>query len=620
MEPVLNIGDIVFIKPTRIEDVRVGEIIAFYASPKTVIVHRVQEIIAYPSRIYLLTKGDANDLKDQAVGLGPVTEKNLLGKALSIDGIPLKVPYIGQIWAHLYNLSVWVTQDKPWSFWAPVLAALYICWPSGKRGRKVFQKPLLKRKIHKKQLLIISFTAFAAISIFTMWFRSEQYTLGMRIACLEDFDEKMNFNYGSMIYGQREDHTITITGAPMLPVKTVSVVLGNASRIATTVPRSTIAEPNKYLDLTLHAEIPPFGSIMPGLYRGVVFVYSSYLWTLLPDELIFAVFGASPNPWFSTVILEVTGALLAAGLFLSAIYLGEFIVRQALYTYIWLQHRPEEEPVPSYILRIRSVKASLRTRLSGLKHRMVMAVAVFDVKGVLQKMEIFSGLGIAAYAIYAASHSFILTLAVECGIGVAFAVLRRWRLGAAVVGVVFTHIVASLALVAQNAVLSARSLFDIWSVSASGFTGAIESVTTIPLVVLGSIATYKALSSAKVWYLEQETLGWTIIKKVVLTIPSFERQTQEVIPEKIDVLRHRILTIRAFAQPRQLTAESCQVLKPQEEVDLTPRRMSADEYRQIAKLIRVLEEAPREARRLEASSPYWTSRLVEEPVLIVGRS
>ena len=40
MTPILNIGDIVFIQPARVDDIRVGDVIAFRGSPSTVIIHQ----------------------------------------------------------------------------------------------------------------------------------------------------------------------------------------------------------------------------------------------------------------------------------------------------------------------------------------------------------------------------------------------------------------------------------------------------------------------------------------------------------------------------------------------------------------------------------------------------
>jgi hypothetical protein len=141
-----------------------------------------------PYRTYLITKGDANSVTDQSVGLPPVNQEILLGRILCIDGLPIKIPLIGRLWIELYNFSIWMTQNKPWSFWAPILASLYLCWPSGFKGKRIFQKPFYRKTIDKKRMLVIAFVAFVSISLFTLWFRSEHYTLGMRIACLKQED------------------------------------------------------------------------------------------------------------------------------------------------------------------------------------------------------------------------------------------------------------------------------------------------------------------------------------------------------------------------------------------------------------------------------------------------
>ncbi len=104
MSPSLMEGDLVAWIPSDIDDVEVGDVIVFKSwlswPGDKLIVHRVVEIKEAWGGPAFVTKGDANDWTDQA---GPhipepyVTEKNFIGKVLSIGKQPLKIPFIGII-------------------------------------------------------------------------------------------------------------------------------------------------------------------------------------------------------------------------------------------------------------------------------------------------------------------------------------------------------------------------------------------------------------------------------------------------------------------------------------------------------------------------------------------
>ncbi len=86
MEPNINIGDIVLVQPTDMNEIKVGNIIAYHVSNR-IVVHRVVEVLNNNGKIYLKTKGDANLDADP----GLVTERVILGK------IALTIPRVGFI-------------------------------------------------------------------------------------------------------------------------------------------------------------------------------------------------------------------------------------------------------------------------------------------------------------------------------------------------------------------------------------------------------------------------------------------------------------------------------------------------------------------------------------------
>lgn len=93
MSPQINKGDLLFVQGRDPEDIKVGDIIVFDAhdlwsgAPDEPIVHRVIEIDEKDGKLYFVTKGDANEYKDDK----PVPEDHVIGVVIG------KIPYIGWI-------------------------------------------------------------------------------------------------------------------------------------------------------------------------------------------------------------------------------------------------------------------------------------------------------------------------------------------------------------------------------------------------------------------------------------------------------------------------------------------------------------------------------------------
>lgn len=592
MTPLLQAGDIIFFQPAKVGDIRIGEIIAFQATPETEIVHRVVKKIVLPYTTYLVTQGDANDVTDQSVGYPPVNQERLLGRILCVDGLPLKIPFLGRIWTHVYNFSIWLTQNKPWSLWAPVLASLYLCWPTSGGGKRVFEKPFYRKRVEKKKILALAFVSFMAISLFTLWFRSEHYTLGMRIASLQDFPKKHNFNYGSMIYGQVEDNAITVTGAPMLPVKAVSVVKGNASVIATMLPKTQILEPNVIFDLNLHSEIPARGEIEPGLYEGSVHIFSSTLWLFLPDSMVSQIFDSLSNPWISALFLEFMSSLAIASSFTLFLFILEIVTSQVLYTLIWKQKRPEAGKPPQYLTTIKNFRSKIGRVLDVTRRVLGGVKGFFAVEGRVKDIQVFIAFSIASSVIYHFTHSFTINVLTLCLLSGTYAVLRSYRWERAVVGLLFSQILNNVFLFSYSAVTSTQGIWDFWSMVATGFAGSIYFVFSTPIVFAAFLLFLKGLFTFKVWILEQETLGWTLVKRAEFVLPSFGREIVEVVPRKIDVWKYRIPRLfKVLRRPGQLVAESCRVIEPLVPVIGESGKLDFERYVEISSKILVKKES-----------------------------
>jgi len=93
MEPNINKGDLLFIQGVDPEDIEVGDVIVYDAhglwvgAPEDPIVHRVIDIKEDDGKLYFVTKGDANELKDKE----PVPENRVLGKVVG------RIPYVGWV-------------------------------------------------------------------------------------------------------------------------------------------------------------------------------------------------------------------------------------------------------------------------------------------------------------------------------------------------------------------------------------------------------------------------------------------------------------------------------------------------------------------------------------------
>lgn len=95
MEPNLNIGDIVLIKQTNEEQIKVNDIIS-YREGQNVITHRVIEITQEDKKKKYITKGDNNNTKDS----NPIEYKNIEGKYIG------KIKYIGYLVIFVKNKIV----------------------------------------------------------------------------------------------------------------------------------------------------------------------------------------------------------------------------------------------------------------------------------------------------------------------------------------------------------------------------------------------------------------------------------------------------------------------------------------------------------------------------------
>jgi len=550
MEPLMTIGDVVFVQPISIEDVKVGDIIAYHSPPDTTIIHRVVEIRRFPGRIYLTTKGDANPVTDQSVGYPPVSINNLIGEVFCLDGIPFRIPFIGIYIIDARNFAIWLTQNKIWAFWGPLIAMVYFFGPylSPKGISKFDLRRSLKTIIPVRKVLLYTLISFVAISAFTFYFKTETYTLSMRVACLIEDKEPAYISFGSMIFEEVKNNTIEVTGAPLFPVKTVAIIFGNASRMVRSVPSTMIVEPQDFTSLILQARIPPRGEVEPGIYRADVHIFSDTLLILVPDAIIFYVFHIINNPWVSLILLDALIAFVLASLIALIALTLNYLSKQILYTLVW---RDELEAVPPHILRIKmyAFKKRVSPILQRISEKIGKGFSIIKREVLLKKILIPSNIAIVpSVALFFILDNLILPI-MTLGLVLGFLV---WKFNMRdkselITSVGLANLALTIAFIMRHATVFLYSQINLfWCMISSGFVGNVSYMITMPIVATITIISFIMLNWMRIWYLEQQTINWGSIRtseitiERTITIPSLE-EFEKLKRRKLKVAIPRVL-------------------------------------------------------------------------------
>jgi hypothetical protein len=215
----------------------------------------------------------------------------------------------------------------------------------------------------------------------------------------------------------------------------------------------------------------------------------------------------------------------------------------------------------------------------------------FAVEGRVKDIQVFLIFSVASSVVYYFTHSFTINMLMLCLFAGAYAVLRSIRWERAVVGLLFSLILNNVFLFSYSAVVSTQGIWDFWSIVATGFAGSIYFIFSTPIVFASFLLFLKGLFTFKVWILEQETLGWTLIKRAEFVWPSLDREVVEVIPRKMDVWKYRIPRLfKAFRRPGQLVAESCRVIEPLVPVSGEGGKLDFERYVEISSKILVKKE------------------------------
>ena len=327
MNPTLMEGDVVAWTPTRIQDIKVGDVIVYKSHVHwpgdKIVVHRVNDILTSSSgKILLETKGDNNEWTDQK---GPhqledyIEEDHLMGKVISVGNTPLKIPFIGLfgVWINSgLDLISQPTQSKdsisytgifaPLTISAVILVVLIFVLPEKARTIKeklryfiIGPRPLNLKNTFAS-FLIAYIVFFMVIHAFA--YDSTSASLGIESGCPDSSTE-----FGRVVQGKSSfNKSVPVINPSAMAVKGI-VFTNEDIRDYVTVDTFELKK-GQETKVTLRADVPK-GS-PNGSFTGNIMVYSSPFWLLFPDGLIKDLLAW--NPENTIIVLD-----LFAGLFLT---------------------------------------------------------------------------------------------------------------------------------------------------------------------------------------------------------------------------------------------------------------------------------------------------------------
>ena len=296
-------GDVVAWTPCTIDEVEIGDIVVFKSyvhwPGEKLVIHRVNEIITDSKGLPILeTKGDANKWTDQS---GPhipepyIREDHLMGKAVSVGSIPLKIPVIGYLGIlvndGLQQLSAASSSKGSLTFLAVftpltissiVFIGLLFLLPEKAKTLKEKIKfyilgphPIEVKKIFITFVLTY-FLFFSFIHIFA--YDSSNGSVG-----IEASSPDSALNFGQIRRGKESfELSLPVLNPGIMPLK--GIIYGKDDFGKYLSPKTFELYPGgseKVLLKTIADE-----NAEPGSYKGEIMVYSSPFWTVIPDQII----------------------------------------------------------------------------------------------------------------------------------------------------------------------------------------------------------------------------------------------------------------------------------------------------------------------------------------------
>ncbi len=346
MTPTLFEGDVVAWTPERIEDVEVGDVVVFKSyvqwPDEKIVVHRVSEIkTSNKGNILLETKGDKNEWTDQA---GPhipepyIREDNLMGKAVSINKYPLKIPFVGLfgLWINEgFNLISQPTASKesinylgvfaPLTISAVILVILIFILPE---KAKTFKEKLRLNIFGRKPLNIKrTFITFliAYILFFTLIhsfaYDTSTVSVGINRECPDSSIEFGRIKPGTESF--RKDFPAINPGA--MPVKGIVFAKGEIGKHVSKKTFELERGEEKIIRINAIAQ----NNSKNGSYAGELMMYSSPFWLMFPDSFIESIYtwDAEKTVYILDTLSGAILTLLTMILLLSITIIGDMLSR-----------------------------------------------------------------------------------------------------------------------------------------------------------------------------------------------------------------------------------------------------------------------------------------------------
>lgn len=98
MRPAIKAGDMIIAKDVKWQDIKEGDVITYRVNQETLVTHRVIGILQQEGRVMFRTKGDANNMDDQA----PVAPEQIIG------ALAFRIPYGGYIANFIRTSAVFI--------------------------------------------------------------------------------------------------------------------------------------------------------------------------------------------------------------------------------------------------------------------------------------------------------------------------------------------------------------------------------------------------------------------------------------------------------------------------------------------------------------------------------
>lgn len=300
MTPTLMKGDLIAWTPSSINDIKIGDVIVFKSwlswPEEKLIVHRVVDIKKEFGKVALATKGDANNYTDQA---GPhipepyVTEKNFIGKSISIGDIPLKIPLIGM--AGIWINDGFITLSQPSASKGPI-ASLGIFTPLmlsvillvvslfllPERAKSIREKLRLnifgKRSLRLRTLVLFFLSIFVIFFISIHFFAYDSFQASVGVG---EFSDKIAFDLGSIGSGQTGvPRELPVINPSILPVK--GILFGKGQLVHFVNQDVFTLGAGKVTEMNVTATVP--SGTANGIYTGQIMIYSSPVWFMFPEN------------------------------------------------------------------------------------------------------------------------------------------------------------------------------------------------------------------------------------------------------------------------------------------------------------------------------------------------